>query len=81
MDFMAVGVFQAVGMGKEALFFAITRKLLLEIPLLYLLNWLMPLYGLPLAQTISEVVMATMAVIFLVRLFKRLEDRGSVFLP
>ncbi len=73
MDFMAVGVFQAVGMGKEALFFAITRKLLLEIPLLYLLNWLMPLYGLPLAQTISEVVMATMAVIFLVRLFKRLE--------
>ena len=34
------------------------RKGVLEIPVLYLLNWLMPLYGLPLAQTVAEMGMA-----------------------
>ena len=46
MDFLAVGVFQAIGMGGAALSFAILRKIVLEIPALYLLNWLFPLYGL-----------------------------------
>ena len=31
MDFLAVGVFQAVGMGKAALSFAILRKIVLEL--------------------------------------------------
>ena len=43
--FLAVGVFQAVGMGKEAFLFAILRKIVLEIPALYVLNLLFPLYG------------------------------------
>ena len=46
MDFLAVGVFQAVGMGREALIFAVLRKVVLEIPALFLLNQLVPLYGL-----------------------------------
>ncbi len=32
MDFLAVGVFQACGMGKKALVFAILRKIIQEIP-------------------------------------------------
>ncbi len=35
MDFLAVGVFQALGMGKNALIFAIMRKIILEIPALF----------------------------------------------
>lgn len=73
MDFLAVGVFQAVGMGREALIFAIMRKIVLEIPALYLWNYLFPLYGLAYAQFTAEVVLATAAVIVLARLFKRLK--------
>jgi len=76
MDFLAVGVFQAVGMGREALFFAIMRKIILEIPALYILNYLFPLYGLAYAQTVAEVVLAVIAVIVLARLFGKLE-KGS----
>ena len=46
MDFLAVGVFQAVGKGYLSLFMAILRKAVLEIPAYYLLNRLWPLTGL-----------------------------------
>ncbi|MDE6751989.1 MAG: MATE family efflux transporter, partial [Eubacterium sp.] len=46
MDFIAVGVFQACGMGGKSLIFAIMRKIVLEIPFIFLLNYLFPLYGL-----------------------------------
>lgn len=65
MDFLAVGVFQAVGMGREALLFAIMRKIVLEIPALYILNFLFPLYGLAYAQLTAEVVLAVAAVLVL----------------
>ena len=73
MDFMSVGVFQATGMGKEALIFAIMRKILLEIPALYLLNYLFPLYGLAYAQFAAEAVLAAAAVVVLAKLFRRLD--------
>ena len=78
IDFLAVGVFQAVGFGKNALVFAILRKIVLEIPALWLLNRLFPLYGLAYAQTVAEIVLAVVAVVVLVRLFRRLEHRDEV---
>jgi multidrug efflux pump len=72
MDFIAVGVFQAAGMGKEALLFAIMRKVVLEIPALFILNALFPMYGLAYSQFTSEIILATIAVIVLIRLFRRL---------
>lgn len=69
-DFMAVGVFASLGMGKYSLTFAILRKVVLEIPLLFILNALFPLYGLAYAQFLSEVILAIAAVIMLVRIFK-----------
>lgn len=78
MDFMAVGVFQSVGMGKEALIFAIMRKIILEIPALYLLNYLLPLYGLAYAQFVAEVVLAAAAVIVLARLFQKIEQQKVI---
>lgn len=73
MDFLAVGVFQAVGMGSYALVFAIMRKVVLEIPALYILNTLFPLYGLAYAQLTAEVVLASAAIMVLMRLFRKLE--------
>ena len=58
IDFLAVGVFQSVGMGKESLIFCIMRKIVLEIPALYILNKVFPLYGLAYAQFIAEFVLA-----------------------
>ena len=76
MDFLAVGVFQAVGLGKNAFIFAILRKVVLEIPALIILNALFPLYGLAYAQFAAEIVLATAAVVVLIRMFAKL-DRGE----
>ena len=70
-DFMVIGVFQSLGLGKNALIFAILRKIILEIPLLFILNHFQPLYGLASAQSITEMVLATVAVIMLLKIFKQ----------
>ncbi len=75
IDFMAIGVFQACGLGKKAFVFALLRKVVLEIPALFLLNYLYPLYGLCLAQPITELVLAIAAVVTLLRLFTELNAR------
>ena len=48
------------------------RKIVLEIPALYILNFLFPLYGLAYAQLTAEVVLAVAAVLVLKRLFQRI---------
>ena len=73
MDFLAVGVFQACGLGQKSLIFAILRKIILEIPALFILNFLFPLYGLAYAQFAAELILAAAAVIVLLRLFRKLE--------
>lgn len=69
-DFMGVSVFQACGMGKTSLVFAIARKIILEIPALFILNRLFPLYGLGFAQLAAEVVLSIAAFILLRRILK-----------
>ena len=77
MDFLAVGIFQACGMGGKALVFAVLRKIVLEIPALYIWNYVWPLYGLVYAQPTAELILAIVAVIVLERLFHRLEKRNG----
>ena len=79
IDFIGVGVYQACGLGRYSLTFAIARKLLLEIPLLFILNAVVGVYGLPYSQAIAEIILTVAACIVLYRLFKRLEaeDKGA----
>ena len=77
LDFLAVGVFQACGLGRYSLIFAVLRKLVLEIPALYVLNYFSPLYGLACAQPVAEAVLAVAAVIILARLFRRMDAEGT----
>ena len=77
LDFLAVGVFQACGLGRYSLLFAVLRKIVLEIPALYILNRLFPLYGLACAQPVAEVALAVAAVIILARLFRRMDAEGT----
>ena len=69
-DFMAVGIFQAIGKGSYSLVFAILRKVVLEIPALYILNYFFPLYGLAFAQSSAEIVLAVAAVVVMSRILK-----------
>lgn len=78
MDFLAVGVFQACGMGKMSFIFAILRKIVFEIPLLFVLNYFFPLYGLAYAQFLAEVALAVAAVISLVKIFSKLMNTDKV---
>ncbi len=78
MDFIAVGVFQACGMGKRSLMFAFMRKIVLEIPALFILNKLVPMYGLAYAQLLAEVVLAIAAVIFLIKIFNDLKKENKL---
>ena len=78
MDFLAVGVFQACGMGKKSLLFAILRKTVLEIPALFILNYFFPMYGLAYAQPAAEIILAIAAVWELKNIFKRLQKEKIV---
>jgi len=73
VDFLAVGVFQAVGKGSNSLLMAALRKGVFEIPALYLLNFLFPLYGLAFAQLLAEVCMSVIGTILLLKLLRQIE--------
>lgn len=76
MDFLAVGVFQAIGLGSAAFVFAILRKIVLEIPALYVLNYFFPLYGLAYSQFVAEFVLSVAAVWMLLRIFGKLQQQN-----
>lgn len=81
MDFLAVGVFQAIGLGSAAFIFAILRKIVLEIPALYLLNYFFPLYGLSYSQFVAEFVLSIAAVWMLLRIFGKLQQQNRAEKP
>lgn len=75
VDFLGVGMYQACGMGSKSLVFAIMRKIVLEIPALFALNALFPMYGLAYAQPFAEFVLAFAAAAVMLRIFRRLEKK------
>ncbi|MDE7243163.1 MAG: MATE family efflux transporter [Oscillospiraceae bacterium] len=78
VDFLAVGVFQACGLGRQALLFAILRKIVLEIPALFIWNRLLPLFGLAYAQPTAELVLSAAAVLALGGLFRKMEAEQAL---
>lgn len=79
LDFLAVGIFTACGMGRKTLVFAILRKIVLEIPALFVLDKLFPLYGLAYAQFAAELILSAIGMIVLARLFKNLDNQPNPF--
>ena len=78
VDFLGVGLYQACGMGKKSLIFAIMRKIVLEIPALFILNALFPMYGLAFAQPFAELILAVAAVVVMAKIFRDLDKKGKV---
>ncbi|MBQ3552840.1 MAG: MATE family efflux transporter [Clostridia bacterium] len=65
--------FQAMGRVRESLICSVIRKGVLDIPLLFILNALIPLYGCVLVQPIVDTVSLIVAGFF----YKRLKRRGE----
>lgn len=78
IDFLGVGVYHACGMGRKSLIFAIMRKIVLEIPALFILNALFPMYGLAFAQPFAELILAVAAVVVMAKMFRDLDKKGKV---
>lgn len=57
MSFLITTMFQATGKGKQALAISVFRKATIDVPLMFLMNRLVPLYGLlwvqPIVDTLS----------------------------
>lgn len=70
IDFLAVGVFQAIGMGRKSLLFAVLRKIVFEIPALIILNALFGVYGIAYAAFVAEFMLALCALWMLRKIFK-----------
>lgn len=77
-DFLAVGVFQACGMGTKSFVFAVMRKIILEIPALFILNHFFPLYGLAYAQFAAEFILAIAAVVSLAAMFRKFNNENKI---
>lgn len=69
-DFMAVAIFQACGMGKLSLIFAIARKVVLEIPAMIILEKIFGMYGMAYGQLVAEFVLAVVAIFVIKKLLK-----------
>ena len=68
-------MYQACGMGKMSLAFAVMRKIVLEIPALFVLNALFPMYGLAYAQPFAEFVLAFAAAAVMLKIFRDMEKK------
>ena len=77
LDFLAVGVFQSVGMGKKSLVFAILRKIVLEIPAIILLDIIFHAKGITYAGAIAESILAVLGVILLRRIVADMEENNN----
>lgn len=76
-DFLGVGIFQACGMGQKSLLFAILRKVVLEIPALFILGKLFPMYGLAYAALFAEVVLSVASVVEIRRIMHIQSNGGN----
>ena len=60
--FHLVNFFQAVGFGGRALALGSARWVVLNIPLLFVMNWVFGMYGIVWTQVVADVMMASLSV-------------------
>ncbi len=74
LDFLVVGVCQAIGRGITSLIFAVLRKIVLEIPATILLNAVFGISALAYGAFAAEVVLAVAGIITLQRIMKTFRE-------
>ena len=56
MSFFTVFLFQAFGSGDKAFFLGVSRWLVLNIPMLFILNGIFGMYGIVWSQTAADIL-------------------------
>ena len=76
--YSVISFFQAVGHGKRSFVLAILRKGLLDIPLMFVLRLLYPIYGIVWATPIADIVCFVTSMIMLRAFFARyIDNKGA----
>jgi len=73
MDFVTVGISQAFGRGKIAMIFSFLRKVILEIPFIFIFSRVFGMYGLAFPSMAAEIIMSIIAVFVLKNMIKNLD--------
>lgn len=73
--YSCISFFQAAGHGREAFALALLRKGLLDIPLMFLLASVLPVYGIAAATPVTDAICCAAAVVLLRRYLNRPENR------
>ena len=69
--YMVISFFQAVGQGGKSLVLALLRKGVLDIPLMFVLRQLIPIYGLVAATPIADILCCVAAMVLVLVFFKK----------
>lgn len=78
LSFIYVHYFQALGQGKTALFLVVMRWLMINIPMLFLMDRIFGMYGLAWSQLVSDVIVAFLSwMIYRVAMRRISRERGS----
>ena len=76
-DFLVVGVLQGIGMGRKTFYFAILRKIVLEIPAIVLMNALFAESGITYAGCIAEVMLSAYGMYLLLGILRKFKAEVS----
>ena len=79
--FHLVNFFQAVGLGGRALLLVVARWAVFNIPMLFLLNALMGMYGIVWTQSIADAITAAFSLWVYNRFERGLTEGGARLLP
>ena len=75
VGYIMVNVLQACGKGKQALFIVLARKFILEIPIMFLLDRVISVYGMAFGEPIEEFIIMIYGMIVVKRLFDTLDAK------
>ena len=75
---MIISLFQATGEGGKAMFLSFFRKGVVDVPLMFLLNFLIPVYGLLMVQPIVDAIAIIVSFAMYSRFIKKLRNNAEV---
>ncbi len=74
---MIISLFQATGKGGKAMFLSFFRKGVVDVPLMFLLNWILPVYGLLMVQPIVDAAAMATSFVMYSRFIKNLKSKEA----
>ena len=77
-NFQKIYCLQAMGKGKESLVLGVCRQGLFAIPIIYIMNYFLGLYGIVLAQLISDALTFILSTIIYKRVYKKLQSEVEI---